>query len=105
MSTTTTPCTTIPLWRPLHRRLGEALLLALTRQMARTASDWHQRLRQSAGRCVEATLACRDWRELAHLDEHTLRDIGAPDGVVMRARERLEDSSRGYERFDPWRGV
>ncbi len=81
---------TISLWQPLHlrvwRRIGDsahALLHAFEQRRQRQ----------------------RDWSALAGLSTHTLKDIGAPDWVVLDAADRADLARQRLDEFSTWRGV
>ena len=81
---------TISLWQPLHlrvwRRAAEGVRL-LWRRFAQ------RRERQ------------RDWGTLAELNADTLKDIGAPDWLVLDAAERRRTARQRLDEFNTWRGV
>lgn len=85
------------LWQPLYlrvwRRIVEAeralwfALLHVPRELAQRA---HRRA---------------EWRALSDLSEHALKDIGAPDWVMLNAAERSETARQRRDELGGWRGV
>jgi hypothetical protein len=81
---------TIALWQPLHLRMW--------RRIADSAHVlWHalaqRRQRQ------------RDWSALADLNANTLKDIGAPEWLVLDAADRRDVARQRLNEFSTWRGV
>jgi hypothetical protein len=88
---------TISLWQPLHLRVwrgiadaAQAVWLALLRAPHVLAQRMHRR---------EA------WSGLSDLSAHTLKDIGAPDWVVLDAADRRDLARQRLDVFGGWRGV
>jgi len=91
------PQITIPLWRPLPlqalRRVADALRaggLAVVRA-------WHAHTQRRQRR--------RAWSELDELSPHVLKDIGAPDWVVLDAADRSEAARRRLDDLRRWQGL
>ena len=120
MQATSVPVT-IPLRRPLHLRAwgGFAGMVHATWGQALQAwRAWSQRvsppgrsqgehLRAQRGGCPVHRQ--RDWAAMAELSPHTLRDIGAPDWLVLNAAEQHASPTHRLRRerdvFSVWRGV
>ncbi len=87
------PQITIPLWQPLHLRVW--------RSVAETAvAAWQGLLLQRQRRQRQ-----REWDALGELSPHTLKDIGAPDWVVLNAADRSAQAHQRRDEFSHWRGV
>ena len=81
---------TISLWQPLHLRVWRSVVDA-----AHAAWQTVAQHRQHQ----------REWNSLGDLSPRTLKDIGAPDWVVLGAAERADLAHRRLDEFSHWRGV
>ncbi len=87
------PQITIPLWRPLHLRVWRSVIETAVAAWQVLVERYRRRQRQ------------REWDALDELSPHTLRDIGAPDWVVLDAAERSAQARQRLDEFSHWRGV
>lgn len=85
------------LWQPLYLRVWcrlvdaeQAVWLALLRSPGELAQHAHRRAA---------------WSDLSELNAHTLRDIGAPDWVVLEAAARRDLAHHRVDGFSGSRGV
>lgn len=85
------------LWQPLYLRAwrrtadaAQALWLALLRAPNELAQRAHRHA---------------EWSALSELSEHALKDIGAPDWVVLNAADRSNAARRRLDELGGWRGV
>ena len=112
---------TIPLWRPLHLRAWRGLVgmvQAAWEQVLQSWQAWSRRVsppgrsqgehrRAQHGGCPVHRQ--RDWAAMAELSPHTLKDIGAPDWLVLNAAEQRASATHRLQQqrdtFSAWRGV
>jgi uncharacterized protein YjiS (DUF1127 family) len=87
------PQVTISLWQPLHLRVWCGVV--------ETAGAAWQVLVERRWRGQRQ----REWSALDELSPHTLKDIGAPDWVVLDASERVNLARQRLDEFSHWRGV
>jgi len=88
---------TLPLWQPVHVRVWRHVQAAARTAWQATVQYWQEQTRQARLR--------REWRALAGLTPHTLKDIGAPDWLVADAAYRARRSARELSESNPWRAI
>lgn len=79
-------------------RLRRAPWRSLTDRLLEAAQRRLERWREHRAERLEAELALAVERELRHLDPRTLRDIGAPQGLVGQHRWQSEQDRWQQER-------
>jgi uncharacterized protein YjiS (DUF1127 family) len=88
---------TIALWQPLHLRVW--------RRVVDTVHAARLGLQRNRHEHVLSARRQREWNGLAELSAHTLKDIGAPDWLVLDATERGDMARQRLDEFSTWRGV
>lgn len=85
------------LWQPLHLRVWRRVADAAQATWLGGVRTWREHALRTQRR--------REWLGLAGLSAHTLKDIGAPDWVVLDAAGRRDLARRRLDEFSTWRGV
>ena len=91
------PQITIPLWRPLPLRLWRAVADTVHAAGFAVLQAWQAHRQRQHER--------RAWSGLSDLGSHTLKDIGAPDWVVLDAADRSDTARRRLDDMRGWHGL
>lgn len=86
---------TISLWQPVYLRVWYRAVDAARAGGLALVQVWRAHTLRQRRR--------HEWSALSGLSEHTLKDIGAPDWVVLDAAARSDMAQRRIDRLATWR--